>query len=102
MAYGEDGAAIDDTPRQLKRPPMKQKTEPDVDRFDEGTYLYYFAHGQTTSNALSVSVSQACKILKVWFPRDIGKAIWQALYTYRITWLKAIEKLKIFQSKTNY
>ena len=39
MAYGEDGATIDDTPRQLRRPLREQKPEPEVDRFDEGTYL---------------------------------------------------------------
>ena len=84
MAYGEDGATIDDTPRQLRRPLREQKPEPEVDRFDEGTYLWCFERGQTTSNALSVDVSQACKIL---IAQDVGKAM-------------AIEKLKIFQNKT--
>ena len=42
MAYGEGGACIDDTPRLPKPLPRQPPKEPEVDRFDEGSFDLHF------------------------------------------------------------
>ena len=55
MAYGEEGRDLDEVKQNQRRgPPIKQ--EPEIDRFDEGTYDIV---GNTYSITLQNCLSQA-------------------------------------------